>query len=55
MMIPSVTELGAIGFLYTAPLCPQVATSCDHVLIPKALLAFTNGKELILAHHSHDE
>jgi hypothetical protein len=47
-MIPFVTELGAIGFTYAAPLCPQVVTGCDHVLIPKALLAFANGKELSL-------
>jgi hypothetical protein len=53
-MIPSATELGTFGLLYTTPFFPQVTTGCDHVLIPKALLAFANGKELILAYHSCD-
>jgi hypothetical protein len=48
-MIPSVTELGAFGLLYTTPFFFQVTTGCDHVLIPKALSAFANGKELIPA------
>ena len=48
-MIPYVTELDAFGLIYTAPFFPQVITGCDHVLIPKVLSAFTNGKELIPA------
>jgi hypothetical protein len=48
-MIPSVTEVGTFGLIYTAPFFPQVTTGCDHVLIPKALSAFANGKELIPA------
>jgi hypothetical protein len=40
VLIPSVTELGAFGILYTAPFFPQVTTACDHVLIPKALSVF---------------
>jgi hypothetical protein len=48
-MIPSVTELGAFGLLYTAPFFLQVTTDCDHVPIPKALSAFANMKGLILA------
>jgi hypothetical protein len=51
-MIPSVTELGTFGLLYTAPFFPQVTAGCDHVLIPKALSALANGKELILTYHS---
>jgi hypothetical protein len=43
-MIPSVTELGAFGLLYAAPSFLQVTTDCDHMPIPKALSAFTNGK-----------
>jgi hypothetical protein len=45
-MIPSVAELDAFGLLYAAPSSPQVTMGCDHVLIPNALSAFTNGKEL---------
>jgi hypothetical protein len=47
-MIPSATELGAFGLLYAAPSSPQVTMGCDHVLIPNALSAFANGKELFL-------
>jgi hypothetical protein len=54
-MIPSVTELDALGLLYTAPFSPQVTTGCDHVLIPKVLSTFTNGKELIHAFLNRDE
>ena len=46
-MIPSATELGAFGLLYTSPFFPQVTTGCDHVLIPKVLSAFANRKGLI--------
>jgi hypothetical protein len=48
-MIPSVTEFSAFGLLYIAPFFPQVTTGCDHVIIPKALSAFSNGKELLPA------
>ena len=47
-MIPSATELGTFGLLYTVPFFPQVTTDCDHVLIPKALSAFANMKGLSL-------
>ena len=45
-MIPSATELGAFGLLYAAPSSRQVTMGCDHVLIPNALSAFANGKEM---------
>jgi hypothetical protein len=46
-MILSATSPDA--FLHIAPFFPQVTTGCDHVLVPKALSAFANGKELIPA------
>jgi hypothetical protein len=47
-MILSATKIDAFGLLYEAPSSPQVTMGCDHVLIPNALSAFANGKELFL-------
>jgi hypothetical protein len=50
MMIPSETKLDAFGPSCTSLFISQVTTGCDPVFILKALSAFMNRKELILAY-----